>query len=66
MRGHHNKFSLREKCPIRSFFWSVFSPNTEKYGPEKTPYLDNFHAVIYSVTRLQIRFRRRDTLEDKI
>ena len=30
---------------IRSFFWSVFSPNTGKYGPEKTPYLDTFHAV---------------------
>ena len=24
---------------------SVFSANTEKYGPEKTPYLDTFHAV---------------------
>ena len=44
---------------IRSFFWSVFSciwteygdwisifsPNTGKYGPEKTPPLDSFHAV---------------------
>ena len=43
---------------IRSFFWSVFSriwtdtpylsvfsPNTGKYGPEKTPYLDTFHVV---------------------
>ena len=25
---------------------SVFSPNTGKYGPEKTPYLDSFHAVL--------------------
>ena len=24
----------------------VSSPNTGKYGPEKTPYLDTFHAVI--------------------
>ena len=24
---------------------SVFSPNTGKYGPEKTMYLDTFHAV---------------------
>ena len=23
----------------------VFSPNTTKYGPEKTPYLNTFHAV---------------------
>ena len=24
---------------------SIFSPNTGKYGPEKTPYLDTFLAV---------------------
>ena len=27
-------------------YLSVFSPNAEKYGPEKTPYFDTFHAVI--------------------
>ena len=27
-------------------YLSVFSPDTEKYGPEKTPYLDTFHADI--------------------
>ena len=47
--------SLREKCPNTEFFrvriflhysdLSVFSPNAGKHGPEKTPYLDNFHAV---------------------
>ena len=37
---------------IRSFFWSIFSPNARKYGPEKTPYLDTFHAVIYLKLRL--------------
>ena len=26
---------------------SVFSPNAGKYGPEITPYLDTFHAVIH-------------------
>ena len=27
--------------------YGVFSgPNTKKYGPEKTPYLDTFHAVL--------------------
>ena len=26
-------------------YFPVFSPNTGKYGPEKTPYLENFHAV---------------------
>ena len=42
---------------IRIFFWSVFpririeygqivfSPNAGKHGPEKTPYLDTFHAA---------------------
>ena len=30
---------------IRSFFWSVFSPNAGKDGPEKTPYLDIFHGM---------------------
>ena len=28
-------FTLREKCPYSEFFWSVFSPNAGKYGPEK-------------------------------
>ena len=31
------------------FFWPyfpVFRPNTGKYGPEKAPYFDNFHAVV--------------------
>ena len=28
---------------------SVFSPNVEKYGPEKTPYLDTFHAVVVRI-----------------
>ena len=26
-------------------YFPVFSPNTGKYGPKITPYLDNFHAV---------------------
>ena len=30
---------------IRIFFWSVFSPNTGKYGPDKSPYLDTFYTV---------------------
>ena len=50
--------ALREKCINTEFFSSpyfpvygltvfVFSPNTGKYGPEKTPYLDTFHAVVF-------------------
>ena len=30
---------------ISAPYFSVFSPNTGKYGPETTPYLDTFHAV---------------------
>ena len=26
-------------------YFPVFSPNTGKYGPEKTPYLNTFQAV---------------------
>ena len=31
---------------------SVFSPNTGKYGPEKTPHMDTFHAVFEHWTML--------------
>ena len=27
-------------------YLSVFTPNTGKYGPEKTPYLDTFHTAL--------------------
>ena len=27
--------ALLEKCPYSEFFWSVFSPNAGKCGPEK-------------------------------
>ena len=50
-----------KSAQILSFFWSVFShirteygeilrisPYAGKCGPEKTPYLDTFHAVISS------------------
>ena len=30
----------------------VFSPNTGKYGPEKTTYLDTFHTVIVSSKKM--------------
>ena len=36
---------------IWSYFWSAFScfsPNTGKYRPEITPYLDTFHAVHFT------------------
>ena len=37
--------SLHEKCPNTEFFFGL---NKGKYGPEKTPYLDTFHAVQFS------------------
>ena len=30
-------------------YLSVFSPNAGKYGLEKAPYLDTFHAVLVQV-----------------
>ena len=38
------------------YYLSVFSPNTGKYGPEISPYLETFHAVI-SVIVLQNMIR---------
>ena len=35
--------TLREKYPNTEFFFEL---NTEKYGPEITPYLVTFHAVL--------------------
>ena len=40
--------SLREKSKYGVFsglYVLAFGLNTGKYGPGKTPYLDNFHAV---------------------
>ena len=33
-----------QSFPIYPFALRVFSPNAGKYGPEKTPHLDTFHA----------------------
>ena len=41
-------FRIRAECmeiQRDTKYLSVFSPNTRKYGPEKTPYLDTFHTV---------------------
>ena len=48
----NTEFFLFRIFPYSNWIWrdtphfSVFSPNAGKYGPEKTPYLDTFHAVI--------------------
>ena len=43
-------------------YLSVFSPNTGKYGPEKTPYLDTFHTVqtlafFFSITNITVKVK---------
>ena len=40
-------FSINHQWPqnLLDAVISVFNPNTGKHGPEKTPYLDTFHAV---------------------
>ena len=30
-------------------YFRVFNPNTGKYGPEITPYVDTFHTVLLCV-----------------
>ena len=37
-------------------YFPVFSPNTEKYGPKKTPYLDTLQAVSTLATNILQRF----------
>ena len=39
-------------------YLSLFSPNMGKNGPEKTPYLDTFHAVSDSTMTFKIRIRK--------
>ena len=43
-------YTLCEKCPSTEFFFGPYFPafglNTEKHGPEKTPYLETLNAVI--------------------
>ena len=56
------KKGCMKSVQIRSFFWSVFSPNLEKYGPEKTPYLDTFLAVKFQASKFPDEFTKHDSL----
>ena len=41
-------------------YFPVFNPNIGKYGPEITPYLDTFHAVMFigkSMSLLHDKFK---------
>ena len=44
-----------ESVQVRSYFWSVFSCMRTEYGPEITPYLDTFYAVIGWVLLTEIK-----------
>ena len=48
-------------------YFPVFSPNTGKYGQEKTPFLETFHAVI-NRTALGItkKLSKNDKKKDKV
>ena len=37
-------------------YFPVFAPSTGKYGPEKAPYMDTFHAVSGTFVLQIIRF----------
>ena len=43
-------------CMYLTLYLSVFSPNAGKNGPEKTPYLDTFHAVTLTRSDMVICF----------
>ena len=47
---NHNELHCVKSVQIRSYFWSVFSPNTGNYEAEITAYLDTFHAVLCLVS----------------
>ena len=39
-------------------YFPVLSPNIGKYGPEKTPYLDTFHAISVAKTITKLKDQR--------
>ena len=56
-----------KSAQIRSFFWSLFprirteyGDSPGKYGPEKTPYLDTFHALSLTLPPLMKFFNKKE------
>ena len=49
---------------IRSFFRSVFSRIRTEYGPEKTPYLETFHAVVNFLMNLNMQMLQQSTKKE--
>ena len=44
--NHYTRWKVSKYGVCSGPYFPVFSPNTEKYGPKITPYLDTFHAAI--------------------
>ena len=58
-------FALREVSKYGVFsglYFPVFKLSTGKYGPEKTPYLDTFHAIVSIVMAKGVAKRCHDNL----
>ena len=51
---------------ISGSYFSVFSANTGKYGPEITPYLDTLHTVLVQLIPLINYIRKKIILEKLI
>ena len=64
-KGQGTSFDIPGDTP----YLSIFSPNAGKYGPEKTPYLNTFHAVnagscIYDISNIAtlVKYRLKQSL----
>ena len=45
---HASEWKVSKYGTFSGPYFPVFGPNTGKYGPEKTPHLDTFHAVLWN------------------
>ena len=52
-RVHTLFWSLRKNCPYSEFFWSVFSPNAGKCGPEKLRIRTLFTGCVFLLLTLK-------------
>ena len=58
---HHTAWNVSKYGVISGPYFPVFSPNTGKYGPEITPYLDTFHSVPVALYELCKKTRKRSS-----
>ena len=55
-RIQYRFFQYLEKDAFSGPYFPVFSPNTGKCGPVKTPYLDTFHVVTLNSERENVKW----------